>query len=59
MYIEYGYDRSLRSWCTIVFDKNGNQIECAYDGNINSRNWTIEFFKKEYNITKVIKIKAY
>lgn len=59
MYIEYGYDRHIKSWCTIVFDNNGNQITCSYDGNKISRNFAIDFFKKEYNITKVVKIKAY
>jgi hypothetical protein len=59
MYIEYGYDRRLKSWCTIVFDENRNQVDCAYDGNIISRDFTIEYFKKEYNTTKVVKIKAY
>ena len=59
MIIEYGYDRKVKSWCTIVFDENHNQIDCAYDGNTVSRDFSIEFFKKEYNITEVRKVKAY
>ena len=59
MYIEYGYDRKNKSWVTIVFDELGNEIEASYDGNTVTRNFVIDYYKKQYNITKVVKIKAY
>lgn len=59
MYIEYGYDRKVKSWVTIVFDDQGNQLEASYDGNKVTRDFVINDFKKQYNITKVVKIKAY
>lgn len=59
MYIEYGYDRKIKSWVTIVFDDQGNQLEASYDGNKVTRDFVINDFKKQYNITKVVKIKAY
>lgn len=59
MYIEYGYDRKVKSWVTIVFDDQGKQIEASYDGNKVTRDFVINDFKKQYNITKVVKIKAY
>ena len=59
MYIEYGYDRKSKSWVTIVFDDQDNEIEASYDGNTVTRDFVIDYFKKQYNITKVVKIKAY
>ena len=58
-YIEYGYDRHYTSWVTIVFDEDGNQVDCEYDGNKISRDYSIKMFKDEYNTNDVRKIKAY
>ena len=58
-YIEYGYDRHYTSWVTIVFDEDGNQVDCEYDGNKISRDYSIKIFKDEYNTNDVRKIKAY
>ena len=32
MKIEYGYDRHVRSWCILVLDSEGNQIDSSYVG---------------------------
>lgn len=58
-YIEYGYDRKAKSWCIIVFDENGYEVTSSYEGNKDSAKSVIDYFKKEYKIEKVIKIKAY
>lgn len=58
-YIEYGYDRSARSWCIIVLDKEGNQIVSSYVGDKEGLNAEIEYMTAEYNAEKIIKIKAY
>ena len=65
MKIEYGYDRHEQSWCIRVVDEDTYdvdfEIDCAYVGNKVSRDYEINWFKEEYNVTddKVIKIKAY
>lgn len=58
-YIEYGYDRKAKSWCIIVFDENGYEITSSYEGNKDSAKSVIDYFKNEYKIEKVVKIKAY
>ena len=58
-YIEYGYDRKARSWCIIVFDKNGYEISSSYVGNKESLGYELERLKEEYNVKKTTKIKAY
>lgn len=59
MIIEYGYDRHVRCWCTMVLDENRNEVESSYDGNTVSRDYMIKQFKSKYNIDEVVKIKAY
>lgn len=59
MKIEYGYDRSVRSWNIVVLDSEGNIVASSYVGDIKGCKYEIEIFKKEYNIKEVIKIKAY
>ena len=58
-YIEYGYDRAARSWCILVFDKEGNQIASSYVGDKMGLKAEIEYMAAEYNAEKIIKIKAY
>lgn len=58
-YIEYGYDRHYRSWVIIVFDEQGNQVDCEYVGNKSCRDCIINMFKEEYNTKDVRKVKAY
>lgn len=58
-YIEYGYDRKARSWCIIVFDKNGYEINSSYVGNKESLGYELGRLKEEYNVNKTTKIKAY
>ena len=59
--IEYGYDRRLKSWCIIVFDEVGNEIESSYVGNKADRDYELQYFSNEYNVdpSNIIKIKAY
>ena len=57
--IEYGYDRHQRSWCIIVKDECGYEIESEYCCNPESCRRIIREFKKKYNHSKVVKIKAY
>ena len=59
MVIEYGYDRHVKSWNIILFDDNGNEILSEYYGDMVGIKFTIEEWKKEYSISKVVKIKAY
>ena len=59
MIIEYGYDKHIKSWNVVVLDEQGNEIESTYNGDMVGVKFDIEFFKKQYNITKVEKIKAY
>lgn len=58
-YIEYGYDRKARSWCIIVFDNNGYEINSSYVGNKESLDYELERLKEEYKVNKTTKIKAY
>lgn len=58
-YIEYGFDRKARSWCIIVFDKNGYEISSSYIGNKESLEYELERLKEEYHVKQIIKIKAY
>lgn len=59
MKIEYGYDRSVRSWCIVLIDNKGNIIASSYVGDKASCKYEIETFKEEYKVTEVIKLKAY
>ena len=59
MKIEYGYDRHVRSWCILVLDSEGNQIDSSYVGDKKGLNYEINYLKEKYHIDKVIKIKAY
>ena len=58
-YIEFGYDRKAKSWCIIVFDKDGYEMSSSYVGNKQGLEYELQRLKEEYNIQKVIKIKAY
>ena len=58
-YIEYGYDRAARSWCILVFDKEGNQISSSYVGDKEGLKAEIEYLAAGYKIEKIIKVKAY
>lgn len=58
-YIEYGYDRTARSWCILVIDNDGNQISSSYVGDKDGLKIELEYLRKEYRAEKVIKIKAY
>lgn len=58
-YIEYGYDRTARSWCILVFDKDGNQIASSYVGDKAGLKAEVKYMAAEYNAEKTIKIKAY
>ena len=58
-YIEYGFDRKARSWCIIVFDKNGYEISSSYIGNKEGLEYELERLKEEYHVKQIIKIKAY
>lgn len=57
--ITYGYDRQVRSWCIIVEDQEGNEIESSYLGTKEGCQREIEYFKEKYGISKVKKYKAY
>lgn len=59
MKIEYGYDRHVKSWNIILYDAEGNEIISEYYGDMVGVKLTIEEWKKEYNINKIEKIKAY
>ena len=59
MKIEYGYDRSVKSWCIVVIDNECNIIASSYVGDKESCKFEIETFKNEYEITEVTKLKAY
>ena len=59
MKITYGYDRHVRSWCIIVEDEEGNEVESHYLGTREGCLRWIEELKKQYGITDVIKYKAY
>ena len=58
-YIEYGYDRTARSWCILVRDKDGNQIASSYVGDKDGLKFELEYLRTEYRAEKIIKIKAY
>lgn len=58
-YIEYGYDRTARSWCILVFDKDGIQIASSYVGDNKGLKFELDYFRTEYKAEKIIKIKAY
>lgn len=58
-YIEYGYDRTARSWCILVRDKDGNQIASSYVGDKDGLKFELDYLSTEYNAKKKIKIKAY
>ena len=57
--ITYGYDRSAKSWCIIVEDQEGNEIESSYLGTKEGCLKWIDFFKEKYGITATKKYKAY
>ena len=59
MKIEYGYDRTVKSWCIVLIDSDGNIIASSYAGNKESCKFEIETFKKDYKVTEVVKLKAY
>lgn len=58
-YIEYGYDRTARSWCILVRDKDGNQIASSYVGDKDGLKFELDYLSTEYKAKKKIKIKAY
>lgn len=58
-YIEYGYDRTARSWCILVRDKDGNQIASSYVGDKDGLKFELDYLGTEYKAKKKIKIKAY
>ena len=57
--IEYGYDRHQRSWCIIVKDEYGYEIESEYCGDQKWCRHSIKELQKKYNHSKIVKIKAY
>jgi len=57
--ITYGYDRQQRSWCIIVVDAEGNEIESSYVGDRIGCDHEIEYFKGKYGIDATKKYKAY
>ena len=57
--ITYGYDKHQRLWAILVQDKEGNTIDSEYCGDKKWCESSIEFYKKKYNTTKVVKYKAY
>lgn len=57
--ITYGYDRSARSWCIIVEDQEGNEIESSYLGTKEGCLKEIESLKAKYGISATKKYKAY
>lgn len=57
--ITYGYDRSAKSWCIIVEDQEGNEIESSYLGTKEGCLKEVEAFKEKYEITATKKYKAY
>ena len=59
MKIEFGYDRHIKSWNVVVLDDNNNEIESSYSGDMVGVKFDIEYFKKQYDIKSVKKIKAY
>lgn len=58
-YIEYGYDKTVRSWCILVRDKDGNQVASSYVGDKDGLKFELEYLRIEYKAEKIIKIKAY
>lgn len=59
MKIEFGYDRHIKSWNVVVLDDDNNEIESSYSGDMVGVKFDIEYFKKQYDIKSVEKIKAY
>ena len=59
MRITYGYDRSERSWCIIVLDEEGNEVESCYLGTKEGCMRWVSEYKKEYGTEDVVKYKAY
>jgi len=57
--ITYGYDRHVRSWCIIVEDQEGNEVESSYIGTLSGCMKEIDYFKSKYGIDEVIRYKAY
>lgn len=57
--ITYGYDRHVRSWCVIVVDAEGNEIQSDYLATKEGCMKWIEYMKAEYGISKTKKYKAY
>lgn len=57
--ITYGYDRHQRSWCIIVQDEHGDDLETEYCGDKEWCKHSIEAFKQKYNTNTVKKYKAY
>lgn len=59
MIIEYGYDRKVGAWNVVALDEEGNCIESEYCGDMKSVAFITAQLKDKYDITKVVKIKAY
>ena len=57
--ITYGYDKRNRSWCAIVEDENGYEIESSYDGAKVGIDSEIERLKEKHGIKDVIKLRPY
>lgn len=57
--ITYGYDKHERSWCIIVEDQMGYEYESHYLGTKEGCIRLIEDIKSKYQISEVIKYKAY
>jgi hypothetical protein len=58
-FIEYGYDRSKRSWCIVVFDEKCIELTSSYVGDKEGLKHELEYLKKQYNVEEVYKIKPY
>lgn len=61
MKLTYGYDRHERSWCIILEDENGYELESHYLGTKKGCDSILSELKKEYKIADadVKKYKAY
>ena len=59
MKITYGYDRHERSWCIIVLDDEGNEVESNYLGTKEGCMHFVNEYKKQYDTNDVVKYKAY
>lgn len=56
--IRWYYDKNTKSWIVQALDKDNNELESSYSGNISDRDFDIDYFRNKYETLDCRKYKV-